>query len=299
IILVIAPKLFLSAPPMHWKEQVPIDSIHYLIQQYKRSGFDFIKILSVPSEAFYEATMAESRLAGLPVVGHIPNRNLHLALSKNQRSIEHLQGYTDYFKAKQFDALQNVIQITAEKGIYNCPTLDWYFVGSLHYSLESLKHRAGMAYISPALKQEWEKKILEYTKEQNSNQVSKKEDSLGLVAMRNVMEKLKLKGCKLLLSPDASSVFQVPGFGLVEEMKIFKELGFTNYEILRMASLGSAEYFGEDNWGKVREGHEANLVLLSQNPLENIENLLKVKGVILNGKWLSQSIVLEKIRQSK
>jgi hypothetical protein len=298
--LVIAPKLFLSAPPIHWRVKIPIDSIHYLIQQYKKSGFDFIKILSVPSEAFYEAIVAESQLVGLPVVGHIPNMNLLLALSKNQKSIEHLQGYTDYFKVKQFDALQNAIQVSKEKGIYNCPTLDWYFVGSLYYSLESLKNRAGMAYISPTLKQEWEKKIMEYSKEQNGKPNSKKEDSLGLVAMRNVLQKMKLNGCQLLLSPDASSVFQVPGFGLIEEMKIFKEMGFTNYEILRMASLVPAEYFGEDdNWGKVREAHDANLVLLLQNPLDDLGNISKIKGIILNGKWLPQSMILERIAQSK
>lgn len=40
--------------------------------------------------------------------------------------------------------------------------------------------------------------------------------------------------------------------------------------------------------GTINEGKLANLVLLKQNPLEDIRNTKSIEGVMLQGKWLSR-----------
>jgi len=42
----------------------------------------------------------------------------------------------------------------------------------------------------------------------------------------------------------------------------------------------------------VQEGKRANLILLNANPLDAIENIQKVEGTILNGKYYSQKELL-------
>ena len=50
-----------------------------------------------------------------------------------------------------------------------------------------------------------------------------------------------------------------------------------------------------EEWGSVQENRRADLVLLSANPLDNIQNIEKINGVMLRGKWFVKKD-LEKMR---
>ena len=96
----------------------------------------------------------------------------------------------------------------------------------------------------------------------------------------------------LLLSAD-DGIFNVPGFGLLEEMKIYKNAGLSNYQILKIATLNAAIYFkNEKNSGTLEVGKKADLVLLNANPLSDIENCRQVEGTFVNGKYYSQKELL-------
>ena len=43
-----------------------------------------------------------------------------------------------------------------------------------------------------------------------------------------------------------------------------------------------------DSLGKVKTGYIADLVILNNNPLENIENTLSINAVIKDGKYLGR-----------
>jgi imidazolonepropionase-like amidohydrolase len=293
---ILSPNLVLSAPPItrQMKANINTDS---LIQKYKADGFDFIKILSVPSKDFYKKIQESAKKVGLKVVGHLPAGDLDMALQYKQYSIEHLQGYTDYYEKGLSSELEKLLDLTVQNNVYNCPTMDWTFVGSLHYSLQQLKDRVGMDFLPELLKSGWEKTLVDYIKTVKPDEAKK--DSLHLISVQNVIAKMRDKKCKIILSPDASGIFQVPGFGLVEEMKLFKKFGFSNYEILKSATINAAEYFGEsDKNGFVKENYNANLILLNANPLENVENISKIDGVILNGKWYSENSLKEQLKQN-
>lgn len=74
-----------------------------------------------------------------------------------------------------------------------------------------------------------------------------------------------------------------------------KLAGLSNYQILKASTLNAAIYLKEDKvWGSVETGKKANLLLLNANPLEDIENVSKVEGTILNGKYYSQKSLLSK-----
>ena len=293
---ILSPNLVLSAPPItrQTKTNINTDS---LVQKYKADGFDFIKILSIPSKDFYKKIQESALKAGLKVVGHLPAGDIDLALQYKQYSIEHLQGYTDYYEKGLSSELEKLLDLTIQNNVYNCPTMDWTFVGSLYYPLQQLKERIGMDFLPELLKSSWEKTLVDYIKTVKPDEAKK--DSLHLISVQNIMQKMRDKKYKLILSPDASGIFQVPGFGLVEEMKLFKKFGFSNYEILKIATINASEYFGEsDKSGFVKENYNANLILLNGNPLENIENISKIDGVILNGKWYSENSLKDQLKQN-
>ena len=89
------------------------------------------------------------------------------------------------------------------------------------------------------------------------------------------------------------AAFNVPGFAMAEEMKLYKRAELSNYQILKAATLNAAIYLKEDGaWGTVEKGKKANLLLLNANPLENIENVSNVMGTVLNGTYYSQKMLL-------
>ena len=60
-------------------------------------------------------------------------------------------------------------------------------------------------------------------------------------------------------------------------------------DALLTATLIPATFFNMENrLGTIDEGKLADLVLLSANPLQDISNLQKIEGVVLNGRWLDR-----------
>ncbi|MDJ0838465.1 MAG: amidohydrolase family protein [Acidobacteriota bacterium] len=69
------------------------------------------------------------------------------------------------------------------------------------------------------------------------------------------------------------------------EMWMLAQGGMTPMEVLRSATMNGAEYLGLDkDLGSLEKGKLADLVVLNENPLENIRNSDKVSHVMLNGR---------------
>lgn len=76
--------------------------------------------------------------------------------------------------------------------------------------------------------------------------------------------------------------------------------GLGNWDILKMATTGPTIFLEEtDTFGAIKEGLEADLVLLKGNPVKDMENLKNPVGVILIGRWLDRNFIqgeLDKIK---
>jgi len=95
---------------------------------------------------------------------------------------------------------------------------------------------------------------------------------------------------------DAGNPYTFHGPAIHTELKYMKEAGLSDREIIQCAYITSAEAVGMENEiGQVKEGFKANLLLLSDNPLSNIQNLQKIEKVILGGKVLNLEKILEEI----
>jgi hypothetical protein len=111
---------------------------------------------------------------------------------------------------------------------------------------------------------------------------------------KKLLTGLKSMGQPLLLSTDAGTggMGIVPGFSLHDELEILVENGFTPYEAIAagtsVASKVVGRMSGQDDFGTILPGKRADLLLLEQNPLENVTNTRKISGVMAAGRWYDQ-----------
>jgi imidazolonepropionase-like amidohydrolase len=88
----------------------------------------------------------------------------------------------------------------------------------------------------------------------------------------------------------------VPGFSDERNIELLVEAGFTPVEAIRIASLNGAIYMGRDkDIGSIAPGKVADLVVLSGNPAEKIENIEKVETVFKDGVGYDPAKLIESV----
>lgn len=126
--------------------------------------------------------------------------------------------------------------------------------------------------------------------------------------LKYMLDKKLLAGLKeidipLLLSTDAgtSGMGIVPGFSIHDELRILVENGFTPYEAIAAGTVVASGVVkrmnGQDDFGTIVPGKRADLILLQQNPLEDVANIRKIHGVMTAGRWYDQMTIAEMLEQ--
>lgn len=274
------------------------DSIEKIIALAKSQKYDFIKYLNGISAANMNYIAESCKKNSIHIAGHAYDRNLMKSAGLGFASIEHYQPVLGMYMKDSANFSKNIM-LLKEKQTAICPTLSFYHVYSYKFSEEELQKRNGMAFVSKKASDTWLKdytEALNTAKEQLKTELDAKYKDVfkkQFSDFNKVFKRLADEGVLILLSPD-DGLFNVPGFAMAEEMKLYQQAGLSNYQILQSATLNAAIYFKDTkNWGSVEVGKRADLVLLNANPLENIENITKVEATLLNGKYYSQKELLK------
>jgi imidazolonepropionase-like amidohydrolase len=94
----------------------------------------------------------------------------------------------------------------------------------------------------------------------------------------------------MTLGTDMSNPWIAPGISLHREMQLLSEAGVPNAQILRAATANAADALGAgERLGRIAPGFEADLILLSRNPLESIEHSRSLEAVLLDGRWFDSA----------
>lgn len=88
-------------------------------------------------------------------------------------------------------------------------------------------------------------------------------------------------GGRLTVGSDAGFIYQLYGFGFIQELELLQEAGLTPFEVLRSATLYGAESIFEPHepdgepiqYGIIREGLKADVLVLTRNPLADFKLL--------------------------
>ena len=93
----------------------------------------------------------------------------------------------------------------------------------------------------------------------------------------------KNRGGRVTVGSDSGYIFNLYGFGYVQEMELLREAGFSPLEVIHAATLVGAEQLGIDkDVGSVQVGKKADFVVVKENPLENLHVLLGTGTIKLN-----------------
>jgi hypothetical protein len=95
------------------------------------------------------------------------------------------------------------------------------------------------------------------------------------------------------LAASGTTAFGVlPGDGLHWEMHLLKRLGLTARQALAAATENYAIVFGWTDRGRIAPGRLADVVVLAQNPVEDIDNTRTITRVYLAGQELNRTQLL-------
>lgn len=97
--------------------------------------------------------------------------------------------------------------------------------------------------------------------------------------MLDVVYDLFQKGIEIVPGTDG-----LPGFLYHRELELYVEAGIPEAEVLKIATIKSAEMTGvSENYGSVEVGKKANLILIDGNPLKNISDIRRVECTLKDG----------------
>lgn len=268
-----------------------------LVKDVKQKGYDFIKLFSIADEAAFTNLMTSANKIKIMVCGHFPSAvSIDKVINSGFKSIEHLGGYD---KLKDSTLLNAAIKLSKEKGMYNCPTLDYDVMAAYQSFPDDYKNRLVFSFAPNKLLDTWE---IEYKKGVEENGGADK-----IIEFKNkynpvfknklsIIKKLADANCNLLMGSDPGSPFQMAGFNVYEEMLLWAKAGINNYQILRAATIVPAQFFGQEKkWGSIEVGKDGDVIILEKNPLENILNIGTVETTICNGKVYKKKEILNSL----
>ncbi len=103
----------------------------------------------------------------------------------------------------------------------------------------------------------------------------------------DLLNDYKNMGGRVTVSSDAGFIYNTFGFSTIQEMELLQEAGFHPLEVIRGATMHAAQALYEPKGiepdiGIVREGMLADLVVVGENPIQNLKVLFGTGHVRLN-----------------
>jgi len=93
----------------------------------------------------------------------------------------------------------------------------------------------------------------------------------------------KNRGGRVTAGDDAGFIYKIYGFAYIRELELLQEAGFHPLEAIRAATLNGAQLLGvDDDLGTVERGKLADLVIVVQNPVQNLKVLYGTGAIRFN-----------------
>lgn len=294
------------------------------VRRVKRDGYDFVKLTLFLTPAVWESITSEAAQQGIPVVGHVEPDVGVMRAARARQQLEHLDSFLeaaladsapmktsltqgrifnmrnwpslDFIDARKIDRLAGEV---ARSGVYIGPTQNVFNTAfGTGESLDTIRARQDFKHWPPRLREGYLRAHARYWGPANDS-LKTPARRAKYVAVRNQFVKaIQDSGGKLIAGSDTPEWFHLYGFGLHRELGALVQAGLTPYEALVTATRNPAEYLGASSaWGTIEPGKRADLVLVSGNPLEDITNTSRIRGVAIGGRWLDRATLDDMIER--
>ncbi|MGM0546170.1 MAG: amidohydrolase family protein, partial [Bacteroidota bacterium] len=312
-----SPRIYTSGPGFSGDAFESTEEARQQVRDQHEAGYDFLKIFPGLTLEEYNAIADEANNLGIEFSGHIPSSvGLERALEAGQKTIDHLDKYPEALLSDNVnpdeidnpgviyfgmhftphidqDKISNIAAQTKEAKAWNVPTqaLLEHVLGP--DSPKELAQRPEFQYMPFETVQEW----IESKEKITDHEIYSEELAQNYLQLRrDIIKALHDEGAGILLGSDAPQIFNIPGFSVHHELQYLVDAGLRPYEALKTGTYNAAEYLDDrKNSGTIEEGKIADMVLLEENPLENISNSKTIVGVMYRGNWLDEETIQNKL----
>ncbi|MCH7806337.1 MAG: amidohydrolase family protein [Proteobacteria bacterium] len=240
-----------------------------MVRTLYAKGVDAIKIHRATSAEVLMAITETAHGLGLTVAGHIPLGNPPtLACEAGLGSVEHLGSF-----------LEAWISVTEGEEATMAGSLNYMLSEEADPLLDCLVE--ARVYVTPTII------IYPYIAKSRGGEEMIELGKRTVEAMQQILTRFRKYGIPLMAGTDAPLLETGIPFGesIVEELEILQGAGYTNLELLQIATKNPATFMGVyEEVGSIDTGKRADLVLLLENPLEDISNLRTVDAVFVSGR---------------
>ena len=304
----LSPRIFTSSPSLNGNSVRTPQEARAKVTDYQKAGYDFLKIHPGIQRSVFDTLVETANEVGIPFAGHVPvDVGIRHALNSQFASIDHVDGYLEGLVPKSeavaanqngffgynftpladSSLIQELVAESKKQGVWVVPTQSLFERWFAPAEADQMFSEPEMQYMPASTLENWKRRKELSTGEGTGFSVDQWEDFISI--RRQLIKALQDGGQGLLLGSDAPQLFNVPGFSIHHEMAGMLRAGLSPLEILQSGTLNPAVFYGmEDEFGEIKTGLSADFFLVSGNPLEDLENLRKVEGVMVRGIWISR-----------
>ena len=226
----------------------------------------------------YEAVIDQAKKHNLPIAAHIFYLDDAKALVKlGVRMIAH--------SVRDREVDDEFIQLMLANNTYYCPTLMREVSTFIYESTPSF-------FEDPFFLKEADTSIINQLNQPERQQRIK--ESKGAQAYKEALRiaKLNLKkladqGVMIAMGTDTGPPARFQGYFEHLELQQMTEAGMSPGQIIVAATKTAAKCIGDDKIGTLEKGKKADLLILDENPLDDIQNTRSIESVWIGGKKLN------------
>lgn len=300
----LGPRLFTSGPSVNGNSAPDAETATRMVRGQKAAGYDFVKIHPGLKPEVFDAMVAAAKEAGIPFAGHVSTQvGVGAALAARQRAIDHFDQYVEaladpsciddevpggFFGMGRTDCadpkrIPKLVTATKEAGTWMAPTQVLIERWAAPPSQAELHRSPAWRFVSPATANQWEQARSRFS-------VAAPLAGRFVELRRELLRQMHAAGVPILLASDAPQLFNVPGDSALAELELYGEIGIPPLDALATGTTNVARFFGqEERFGRLREGLEADILLLGADPRADLANVRRLEGVMIRGRWLPRA----------
>jgi len=285
-------------------------------RSFIQHGYDGIKLYGFLNMESYRAILDVAEALDVPTVGHLPDTfPLSELRTTKLREIAHIEEIVKglinefgSFRTQGGNAFLEFVESRKDEIVADLVANDiavhstLWFSESLKeqvYDLEAIIAGIHLEYANPgivegnaALDYGWlpgDNKFQAYAGNAPED-IALNKDFWGVRerAHHILLKTMVENGVTILAATDANAWLTIAGFSLHDELQSLNHAGMTTAQTLHAATAAPAHLIN-NNAGIIEAGRRADLVLLNENPLTEIENTTSIDTVIQNGQVLDRA----------